>query len=98
LRSNEPDYALWGSLTQLKDVGTVCTNSRICSFSPELLGALERGADRHFFQSTSPTVAIAPIFLDRNFDEEIEGKKLSNHLGYEVHYRLTSQDITGDER
>lgn len=45
--------------------------------------------DKQFYTG-SKSISVEPRLLERNFDEEINGKPLSDHLGYEVHYLLTS--------
>lgn len=44
--------------------------------------------DKHFYRSSNQ-VALMPSFIDRPFDETLNGKPLSDHRGYEVHYKLT---------
>jgi endonuclease/exonuclease/phosphatase family metal-dependent hydrolase len=46
--------------------------------------------DRQFFyQPASSRVRIEPIRVIRNFTEKVDGGFLSDHWGYEVHYRIT---------
>lgn len=40
------------------------------------------------FIAPSKGVALMPMHIERNFTEQIGGIGLSDHLGYEVHYRL----------
>ncbi|WP_417463455.1 endonuclease/exonuclease/phosphatase family protein [Kordiimonas sp.] len=44
--------------------------------------------DKHFFQG-SENYLIKPVYMVRNFKEELDGRELSDHLGYEVEYRIT---------
>ncbi len=46
--------------------------------------------DRHFYYAPrDASAAIRPVRLVRNFTEYWEGEPLSDHWGYEVHYRIT---------
>jgi endonuclease/exonuclease/phosphatase family metal-dependent hydrolase len=45
--------------------------------------------DRHFYyQPPQSAVRIEPIRVIRNFTEPVDGDFLSDHWGYEVHYRI----------
>jgi len=46
--------------------------------------------DKHFFEN-GDTVQVIPRRMERNFDELLNGKPLSDHLGYEVVYLLSSE-------
>ena len=50
--------------------------------------------DKQFYRSGSATL-LTPVFIERNFRESIEGRALSDHTGYEVHYALDTRDNTG---
>ncbi len=46
--------------------------------------------DRHFYyQPEGSRLRIEPIRLIRNFTEKVDGEFLSDHWGYEVHYRIS---------
>jgi hypothetical protein len=46
--------------------------------------------DRHFIrQPSGSAVRVMPTYLTRNFVEELNGDDLSDHYGYEVHYRVS---------
>lgn len=46
--------------------------------------------DRHFYyQPVGSAVRIEPVRLIRNFTEPVDGGYLSDHWGYEVHYRIS---------
>jgi endonuclease/exonuclease/phosphatase family metal-dependent hydrolase len=46
--------------------------------------------DRHFFyQPEGSALRIEPVRLIRNFTQKVDGERLSDHWGYEVHYRLS---------
>lgn len=46
--------------------------------------------DKHFFQASGGYL-IKPVYMVRNFNEELDGRELSDHLGYEVEYRIMPQ-------
>ena len=46
--------------------------------------------DKHFYAETEQ-VHISPHFAERNFREKLNGKDLSDHLGYEIHYTLVNK-------
>ncbi len=45
--------------------------------------------DKQFYRSGSATL-LRPVFIERNFREQLDGRDLSDHDGYEVHYALGS--------
>jgi endonuclease/exonuclease/phosphatase family metal-dependent hydrolase len=47
--------------------------------------------DKQFYRSGSATL-LTPVFIERNFRESVEGRALSDHTGYEVHYALDARD------
>lgn len=58
--------------------------------------------DKQFFDSCQ-SYGLTPVHIVRNFTEQIDGKPLSDHLGYEVHYRITplaasSEDLSFSDR
>jgi len=40
------------------------------------------------FVGRGTAASLSPVHIERNFAEMIDGKPLSDHLGYEVHYRI----------
>ncbi|WP_417450238.1 endonuclease/exonuclease/phosphatase family protein [Kordiimonas sp.] len=44
--------------------------------------------DKQFFRTTDK-YRIIPTYIERNFTEEVDGRPLSDHLGYEVEYKIT---------
>jgi len=74
----------------LTDAGTVCVSDiNICHVSENTKQdmVLFNTNDKHFYGSTDE-IAIYPKRVERNFDEKLNGRELSDHLGYEVHYIL----------
>ncbi|WP_262691388.1 endonuclease/exonuclease/phosphatase family protein [Kordiimonas aestuarii] len=43
--------------------------------------------DKQFFRPTDK-YRIIPTYIERNFTEEVDGRPLSDHLGYEVEYKI----------
>lgn len=87
-------YAYFSESVNLVDAGEVCLSNRaFCMLADgtredELL---YRTNDKQFFEG-SIGVRLQPIWAARNFDELLDGKPLSDHLGYEVHYRIIADD------
>lgn len=87
-------YSYFTSKVGMLDAGEVClSHASICALDmgtkkDELL---YRTNDKHFYDN-SASVSLQPVWAARNFDEIYEGKPLSDHLGYEVHYRVTAND------
>ncbi len=51
-------------------------------------------ADKQFYRSGT-TALIRPIYIERNFKESLQGRQLSDHTGYEVHYALGANGSFG---
>jgi len=87
-------YAYFSHSLNLIDAGEVCLSNRaLCALADgtkedELLF---RTNDKQFYES-SADIRLQPIWAARNFDELLDGKPLSDHLGYEVHYRIVADD------
>lgn len=81
-------YQYFRETIPLADTAEMCMELRACHFAPEtpppmlLYGTNDK-------QFTRPFAGLQPIFMERNFTEKLAGKPLSDHLGLEVHYRLT---------
>ncbi len=52
---------------------------------------LYRTNDKQFYDGNE-AVSLTPIWMARNFDELLDGRPLSDHLGYEVHYEVRVRD------
>lgn len=87
-------YAYFREHVSLVDAGESCLgNKTLCVVAEgtkedELL---YRTNDKQFYDGNE-TVSLKPIWMARNFDELLEGRPLSDHLGYEVHYEVTVRD------
>lgn len=87
-------YQYFRQNINLIDAGEACLSERqTCNIregtrEEELL---YRTNDKQFF-ANSQSMRLEPIWAGRNFDEELNGKPLSDHLGYEIHYRILLSD------
>jgi len=75
-----------------KDAGEICVNEPqscviVAGTAPELI--LYKTNDKQFIKD-GEGAHIDPQHMERNFDEMLNGKPLSDHLGYEVTYSITS--------
>ena len=87
-------YGYFKQSIQLEDAGEVCLNALAhCSVDANTKHdeLLYRTNDKQFF-GNSKHVTLEPIWMARNFDEMLAEKPLSDHLGYEVHYRIIVND------
>lgn len=87
-------YSYFKSQIPFLDVGEVCLSlQQACALGEGTKPAeiLYNTNDKQFFES-SDKLALEPVWVGRNFSELHEGRPLSDHLGYEVHYRLVSLD------
>lgn len=74
----------------LKDAGEACVSvpgSCAIAEGTKQEEVLYRTNDKQFFGG-SGAVSLEPVWMARNFDELLNGRTLSDHLGYEVHYRV----------
>ncbi|MBL4788848.1 MAG: endonuclease/exonuclease/phosphatase family protein, partial [Kordiimonadaceae bacterium] len=79
-------YEYFSKLMGLRDAGEKCVADTVtCTISVDtkIDMVLYNTNDKHFFENGS-RVQVSPRFIERNFDEVINGKPLSDHLGYEV--------------
>lgn len=89
-----PRYEYFDRKIGLLDAGKVCLESYgLCRIPPTTQQdeILYNTNDKHFFGG-SDRITMEPSFIERNFDEKLDGKELSDHLGYEVHYSLTEKE------
>ena len=87
-------YAYFSESVDLMDAGKVClSNKAFCSLADGTNEEeiLYRTNDKQFYED-SAAVRLQPIWAARNFTEMLDGKPLSDHLGYEVHYRVLARD------
>ena len=87
-------YQYFTSTIGLLDAGEIClTHASSCRVGTgtKTEELLYRTNDKHFYES-SKSATLIPVWAARNFDEVFDGKPLSDHLGYEVHYRVIPND------
>lgn len=92
--SQDKRYAYFSESVNLTDAGQVClTNRAMCVLADGTKEdeILFRTNDKQFY-GDSDRVRLHPIWAARNFTETLNGKPLSDHLGYEVHYRVITDD------
>ncbi len=90
-----PRYQYFRDSIPAKDAGEVCLRENLdcaLSASTKVEQVLYKTNDKQFFSDTADT-GLVPVFITRNFTELLDGKPLSDHLGYEVHYKLNAQAI-----
>ena len=95
-------YDHFVALTGFQDVGNFCLHRQnVCRVDvgdrsnngvdkTDLNDVYRNTNDRHFIrQPPKSALRITPAYLTRNFLEELDGDDLSDHYGYEVHYRVS---------
>jgi len=86
-------YTYFKKTIGYKDAGEICLKmAESCVLAagtaPELV--LYQTNDKHFY-TDGDGARISPLHMERNFDEMLDGKPLSDHLGYEVIYEIKSE-------
>lgn len=76
-------------ITKATNMGRTCLDSASCKISEStpLELVFEETVDHHLVRA-GDAHGLQPLFLERNFQEKIEDEELSDHLGYEVHYKI----------
>lgn len=95
-KPRHPSYHKFLRETPFADAGAACLGAPgACEVVVGLHGRTDwtdvwkTSNDRQFFyQPPASPVRIEPIRVIRNFTEEVDGRLLSDHWGYEVHYRI----------
>jgi endonuclease/exonuclease/phosphatase family metal-dependent hydrolase len=101
--NTKPDrasYAQWFEISGLKSAGEYCLNPNQtdCIVKPgtDKDWVVQLTNDHHFYrEGVAETaegdvqVTITPLTVERNFTEIHEDKPLSDHMGYEVLYRIS---------
>lgn len=80
-------YAYFRDVIPLEDTAEVCITLAVCHIGANTPQSMLL-YDTNDKQFARPSARLQPIFMERNFSEELDGKPLSDHLGLEVHYRL----------
>jgi endonuclease/exonuclease/phosphatase family metal-dependent hydrolase len=97
---NLPSYPYWFQTSELKSAGEYCLNPNQtdCIVKPgtDIDWVVQLTKDHHFYrEGVAETaegdvqVTITPLTVERNFTEIHEDKPLSDHMGYEVLYRIS---------
>lgn len=84
-------FAVWKDLSQLKNVGEQCLDpANGCQVLPGTDSAtiLAESLD-HIFYHDGSQVQVHPLTVARPFNEPVNGRMLSDHLGYESDLLLT---------
>ncbi len=79
----------------LSNAGEICARKQkaasgetcLIDSSTDSSTLFEATPDHHYFQS-GKAVSVIPIFAIKNMRETFNGKPMSDHLGYQVHYLL----------
>ncbi len=80
------------------DVAEVCLErGEVCILdtNTEISEILYLTNDKQFYRSGS-AILLTPIYIERNFRETVQGRPLSDHTGYEVHYEYDVRKNTGN--
>lgn len=92
-------FAYFREKIALQDTAEVCLSlTGTCGVDAEtkIDEILYDTNDKQFFNG-SQSHGLTPVHIVRNFTEQIDGKPLSDHLGYEVHYRITSSSTASSD-
>ncbi len=99
-------FYYWKNQLDLHNAGESCLDAKnICNIpdSTDRDWILQKSKDQHYYRHgiapskdglTRYQVQIVPLFAERNFSEHVKNKPLSDHLGYEVVYRIFWRKIT----
>ncbi len=85
-----PRYEYFRNAIKAEDSAEICVRGTIdCALSAEtrVEEILYKTNDKQFYYDGAG-IGMKPIYITRNFTELLDGKPLSDHLGYEVHYKL----------
>ncbi len=72
------------------DASVEClTHIKVCSLGEgtDPSEVLDQTNDKQFI-GDGEEVSVVPIYMVRNFKEQIDGRQLSDHTGFEVTYKL----------
>jgi hypothetical protein len=92
-RTSYSEYGFYGNTAPIyKNAAELCTFVYICSGSDDPERTWRRDIDHQYYmpgEDEVTPIAVRPIFYERNFRERVNGRKLSDHYGHEVHYLLS---------
>lgn len=94
--NTKPHRDSWIPMTKKTNtsvVGELCLKSQSCTVDPEtVLEDVVKNTNDHHLLAKQQLSRLFPVHLERNFAEKIDdGQELSDHLGYEVRYRLITK-------
>lgn len=74
--------------TFLTNASEYCSVDSSCAGNADPWRDLHTSVDHQFFRPSTSQVTLTPIYFEKTFTEKVDGKKLSDHDGLEVHYRV----------
>jgi len=87
-------YSYFQDTVGLVDSAAVCLKDKaLCVLEQNVLPkkVLNDTNDKHFYKN-GQGMMVDPIYIDRPFDEMLNGRPLSDHTGYEVVYRFSTPE------
>ncbi len=93
-----PRYQYFREEINALDAAEVCLQSGqscVLDARTEQAEILYMTDDKQFYRSGSATL-LTPVYIERNFRESLQGRPLSDHTGYEVHYAYNVQKYAGN--
>ncbi|MEK7358669.1 MAG: endonuclease/exonuclease/phosphatase family protein, partial [Bdellovibrionota bacterium] len=96
-RPGDLSFSLWQTLTGTMAAGGYCVaNAPLCRIDPktDVAKAYSDSVDHIFFSGlpVANGLSARPLTLVRNFDEPVDGRPLSDHLGYETEFEVIWSD------
>ena len=85
-----PDYEAFSRGLSLRNAAEECSISKDCAGDRDAEGIWRSSVDHHFYASGSEAgVRVRPVSVEQTFKEPVDGQPSSDHLGLEVHCRLS---------
>ena len=90
---NDARYENFVSTLGVVSAGKMCveTPSRCTTGRNATVNSLWRSTNDQHFLIEGNDFRIVPVFMERNYDELLRGKNLSDHFGFEVVYEVTAK-------
>ena len=85
-------YSFFTSTIDAVNAGQLCLQSpRRCKTGANATpDTLWKSTNDQHFVIEGAGFRIVPVFMERNYDERVKGKRLSDHLGFEAIYEVTA--------